>query len=63
MPAARLILLKAALLINIIIIVVVVGTYCMRTDKAGGGHFEHCFFGFDIVFTAITATLLAVVDQ
>jgi len=30
--------------------------------KAGDGHFEHCF-DFDIVFAAITATFLAVVDQ
>ena len=30
--------------------------------KAGVGHFEH-FFDFNIVFSAITATFLAVVDQ
>ena len=30
--------------------------------KAGGGHFGH-FFDFDIVFAAITATFLTVIDQ
>jgi len=31
--------------------------------KAGDGHFEYFFFDFDIVFAAIIATFLAVVDQ
>ena len=30
--------------------------------KAGGGHFEH-FFDLDVVFAAINATFLAVVDR
>ena len=30
--------------------------------KAGGGHFDH-YFDFYVVFAAIAATFLAVVDQ
>jgi len=31
--------------------------------KAGGGHFEDCFFDVDIVLAEITATFLAVIGQ
>ena len=48
------------------VIAAAVRQWCRRLSvsvKAGGGNFEHCCFDFEIVFAAITATFLAVVDQ